>query len=326
MGKPPRRSRGGRVIVCGSLAFDEVFTVEGSLQLASDRLGPVRQSYVASKAHTSFGGCAGNIGYALAGFKRNPIVVASIGNDASSYERHLIRHSIDISSVAEHDDILTARCVVLTDASGAQLVAFHPGAAGRYAPLPEVSSSAPLAIVAPSTTDTVIEQMTRLKQLGVPILWLPAHSVADYQNGQLHRLLKCAEYVIVNEAEAQLLCSIAQVSPTELTKSLKAYIVTLGERGSTLYFKGRSHHIASVPTEAVDPTGCGDFYAAGFAHGVLDGLDLVSAAGVGSVMGALSVSHKGTQTFKFRVDDVYTRFDQVYGYPLPSATAGRQRG
>lgn len=325
MGKPALGSPGGRIVVCGSLAFDEVFTVEGILRLASDHLGPVRQSYEASKAHTSFGGCAGNIAYALAGLKRNPIVVASVGNDASSYARHLIQHSIDISSVAEHADTLTARCVVLTDLSGAQLVAFHPGAAGRYAPPPEVSSSAPLAIVAPSTTGTVIRQMARLKQLGAPILWLPAHSVADYQNGQLHSLLKYSEYVIVNETEAQLLCSVAQVSPTELTKHLKAYVVTLGERGSILYSKGRSHHIASVPTEAVDPTGCGDFYAAGFAHGVIDGLDLVSAAGVGSVMGALSASHKGTQTFKFSVDDVYVRFQQVYGYHLPSAVAGRQR-
>ncbi|WP_328349350.1 PfkB family carbohydrate kinase [Streptomyces sp. NBC_00445] len=321
-----RRICGGRVVVCGSLAFDEVFTVEGSLQLASDHLGPVRQSYVAFQAHTSFGGCAGNIGYALAGLNRNPIVVASVGNDAGSYAEHLIQHSIDISSVTEYADILTARCVVVTDLSGAQLVAFHPGAAGRYAPLPEVSSYTPLAIVAPSTTDSVIKQMIRLKQLGAPILWLPAHSVADYRDGQLHSLLRCSEYVIVNETEGQILCSMAQVSPTELAKQLKAYVVTLGERGSTLYSKGQSHHIAPVPTEAVDPTGCGDFYAAGFAHAVIAGLDLVSAAGVGSVMGALNASHKGTQTFEFRLDDVYTRFYQVYGYRLPSASVDADGG
>ncbi|WP_217177315.1 carbohydrate kinase family protein [Streptomyces sp. AC495_CC817] len=326
MGNSTRRIPGGRVVVCGSLAFDEVFTIKGTLRLASDHLGPVRQSYEASTAHTSFGGCAGNIAYALAGLKRNPIVVASLGNDASSYARHLAQHSIDISAVAEHADSLTARCVVLTDLSGAQLVTFHPGAASRYASPPEVSSSAPLAIVAPSTTETVIRQMARLKQLGPPILWLPAHSVADYRNGQLHSLLEFSEYVIVNEVEAQLLCSTTQVSPAELTKFLKAYIVTLGERGSILYSKGRSYHIASAPAEAVDPTGCGDFYAAGFAHGVIDGLDLISAAGVGSVMGALSASHRGTQTFKFSVDDVHTRFQQVYGYHLPSVTSGRRRG
>ncbi|WP_406126129.1 PfkB family carbohydrate kinase [Streptomyces sp. NBC_00989] len=300
------------------MAFDEVFTVEGSLRLTSDHLGPVRQSYVASEAHTSFGGCAGNIGYALTGLNRDSILVASVGRDASPYLEHLLQCSIDVSSIIEHTDTLTARCVVVTDLAGAQLVAFHPGAAGRYAPPPEIAAFASLAIVAPSTTDSVIKQMSRLKQLNTPILWLPAHSVADYQSGQLQNLLKCSDYVIVNEAEAELLYSAMRANPIELAECLKGYIVTLGGRGSILYFDRQSHHIAPVSARAVDPTGCGDFYAAGFAHGVIGGLDLVTAAGVGSVMGALNASHAGTQTFEVRIDEVYSRFHRAYGYHLSS--------
>ncbi|MFI7383961.1 PfkB family carbohydrate kinase [Streptomyces sp. NPDC049813] len=303
---------GARVVVCGALAFDEILQVEGTLWPTDDHPASVRRSFVAVKAHTAFGGCAGTIGYALAGLGHTPILVASIGRDAGAYTRHLRNQSVDLSAVMEHPDLLTARCVVLTDVAGAQLIAFHPGAVARHAPVPTSAAGASLAMLAPSTTTSVIRQMQSLKHQGIPVLWLPSHSVADYRNEQLRQLLGAADYVIVNETEDRTVRASLQASADEVSGLLSAYIVTLGDRGSVLRADGRVQHIAPVPATVQDPTGSGDFYAAGFAHGVLSGLDLVTAAMYGSVMGSLNAAHKGTQTFPVRPAEIAARFAAAY--------------
>jgi sugar/nucleoside kinase (ribokinase family) len=68
----------------------------------------------------------------------------------------------------------------------------------------------------------------------------------------------------------------------------------MGERGSLVSDGKETHHVPPFLVPAVDATGAGDAFAAGFLCGVLNGLDLRECARLGNAAGALCVQHVGT--------------------------------
>ncbi len=70
-------------------------------------------------------------------------------------------------------------------------------------------------------------------------------------------------------------------------------IVTQGERGCTLYVRGRPRHIAAPPVRQVDPTGAGDVFAAAFFVALFRGGDPEAAARFATCVAAISVTRKG---------------------------------
>jgi sugar/nucleoside kinase (ribokinase family) len=72
------------------------------------------------------------------------------------------------------------------------------------------------------------------------------------------------------EEEAEVVGAIDKLGVPEV-------LVTFGERGSRVYYKGRSEEVGAWPV-AVDPTGSGDAFSAAYLAGRAHGLAPVSAA------------------------------------------------
>jgi len=68
----------------------------------------------------------------------------------------------------------------------------------------------------------------------------------------------------------------------------------MGELGSYVTDGKESHFVPPFPVEAVDATGAGDAFAAGFVAGALNGFDLRECARLGNAAGALVVTRVGT--------------------------------
>ena len=68
----------------------------------------------------------------------------------------------------------------------------------------------------------------------------------------------------------------------------------MGEAGSFVSNARESHHIAPLSVPAVDATGAGDAFVAGFLAGVLRDFDLERCARLGNACGALCVTQVGT--------------------------------
>jgi sugar/nucleoside kinase (ribokinase family) len=94
----------------------------------------------------------------------------------------------------------------------------------------------------------------------------PLRLDADFDPAMLEhvQILKLAE------EEAEVLGAIDKLGVPEV-------LVTFGERGSRVYYKGRSEDVGTWPV-AVDPTGSGDAYSAAYLVGRSQGLSPVSAA------------------------------------------------
>jgi sugar/nucleoside kinase (ribokinase family) len=66
--------------------------------------------------------------------------------------------------------------------------------------------------------------------------------------------------------------------------------IKLGSRGCLLWHNGHARHLPAFPVQALDATGAGDSFLAGFLAGLLHGCDLCTAARLGNLAGALTVA------------------------------------
>lgn len=86
----------------------------------------------------------------------------------------------------------------------------------------------------------------------------------------------------------------------ELVGLLKAcvpvVVFTRAEKGCDLHVGGRFARIGVFPTRAVDPTGAGDAFAAGFLLALAEGAEEVEAARLGAAAGSIVVEGEGGAT------------------------------
>ena len=66
-------------------------------------------------------------------------------------------------------------------------------------------------------------------------------------------------------------------------KRQKTAVVKLGEEGSVAFHGTQAHRASIQKVKAIDTTGAGDYYAAGFLHGALQDLPLATCMGLGSI-------------------------------------------
>lgn len=97
------------------------------------------------------------------------------------------------------------------------------------------------------------------------------------------------DVLFANEVEAK---AFTGRSSAEAAERLGGYgvtaVVKAGEQGAYLYHAGTHHHIPAEPVKALDATGAGDMFAAGFLSGILKGLPM-QAAGHGAAAWAARV-------------------------------------
>ena len=126
-----------------------------------------------------------------------------------------------------------------------------------------------------------------------------------------------ADYVALNDYEAQLLQDRTGRSITELSKQVRALIVTLGARGSMVYVDGKSIDIPSAQAvQVVDPTGCGDAFRGGLLYGIVNGLDWPSTGRLASYMGALKIASRGAQNHVAARDEIAAQVQREFGLAL----------
>lgn len=84
-------------LICGSLAFDNIMTFEGRFadQIMPEQIHILNVSFLVPTLRRDFGGCAGNIAYALQLLGGKPLPMAMLGNDGDGYLSHMQQLRID---------------------------------------------------------------------------------------------------------------------------------------------------------------------------------------------------------------------------------------
>lgn len=106
--------------------------------------------------------------------------------------------------------------------------------------------------------------------------------------------LAAGSVLVVNEVEAgQLIDASVDEASRLLAGQGVDTIVTLGGEGAMLCRGGEVRRFAAPSVQAVDTTGAGDVFCGGLAAGLLGGLTMAEAIGLGQLLAGISVGRAG---------------------------------
>ena len=128
--------------------------------------------------------------------------------------------------------------------------------------------------------------------------------------------LALADFYLPNRAEAMKLTGAAspEAAAEALEKWLPCPVVKLDREGCLYRENGVSRRVPPVPeVRAVDATGAGDAFAAGFAYGLLRGESIETCAQYGNITGATCVQAPGCLTRYVDAEALERTRAEVYG-------------
>jgi adenosine kinase len=209
----------------------------------------------------------------------------------------------------------TAQAFITTDLDDNQITAFHPGAMDHsHANHVSGAQGASLAIIAPDGRQGMLQHARECHEAGIPFVFDPGQGLPMFNGEELLEFVRMADYVTVNDYEGQMLQERTGKTVEALSKLAKAFVVTLGARGSLVYAAGRPIEVPCVKAqEVVDPTGCGDAFRAGILYGLTAGYDWETTGRLASLLGALKIARRGGQNHSFTRDEIAQRYRDEFG-------------
>jgi len=109
-------------------------------------------------------------------------------------------------------------------------------------------------------------------------------------------VVEASHVVLPSGEEAELLTGVEGVEAAcraLLDKGPEIVALKRGAKGCTIFTKDRQLDAPAFAVEAVDPTGAGDCFDAGFVVGLLEGLPLEQVGRLANACGALGATRKG---------------------------------
>lgn len=303
-----------QTLICGSLAFDTIMVFPDKFKdhILPEKIHMLNVAFLVPEMRREFGGTAGNIAYNLRLLEDNPLIMATVGEDFGAYTAWLDSNNISSAHIKKIANSFTAQAFITTDTDDNQITAFHPGAMNEsYQNSVNDAKAITLAIIAPDGRDGMFKHAQECFDAGIPFLFDPGQGLPMFNGEELLSFIEMADFLAVNDYEAQMLQDKTGLDLDTLAAKVKAMIVTLGANGSHIYADGQRFDIPPVKAEVVvDPTGCGDAYRAGLLYGIARDWDWPTCGRLASVMGAIKIASRGGQNHqpsKGEIEQIYTQ-------------------
>ena len=288
-------------LICGSLAFDTIMGFEGQFaqQILPEQLHILNVSFLVPTLRRDFGGCAGNIAYAMRQLGGVPLPVAAVGNDGGDYLDRLKQLGISTEFVRQEQETYTAQAMIMTDRANNQITAFHPGAMSMaHRTRIEARGDIRLGIISPDGRDAMLEHAEQFHAAGIPFVFDPGQGLPMFDGKELAHLVELASWVTVNDYEGRMLCDRIGMGLDALSRRVQGLVVTLAADGCEIWQDGQRTHVPGTPAaEVVDPTGCGDAWRGALLYGLEQGWPLARCAALGNQLGALKIASRGPQNY-----------------------------
>lgn len=307
-------------LICGSLAYDTIMVFEDRFKnhILPEKIHILNVAFLVQEMRREFGGTAGNIAYNLQLLDGKPLIMATVGDDFTSYADWMKSNNLNPAYVRTITGNFTSQAFITTDLDDNQITAFHPGAMNHsHANSVNDAKNVSLAIIAPDGRDGMFQHARECFEAGIPYLFDPGQGLPMFNGEELLHFIEMADFLAVNDYEAQLLQDKTGLNLEALAKKMKALVVTLGANGSVIHADGQRIEIPCVEaTEIIDPTGCGDAYRAGLLFGIVHGWDWLMTGRLASVMGSIKIASRGGQNHQAGCREIEQRYAAAYGSPI----------
>ena len=289
-------------LVIGDATVDQMYFIDALPEVG----GEVSATYAVMEP----GGAGGTIATALARLDHDVAIATRVGTGPFSTLalKYLRTTGVDMALVQADPYQQTSSVTILITPDGQRTMI---GAAGASRDLdaralrPEhvtgrdaLVMSAYSLVSGPQRT-YALRALQLAKDAGVRIFVdMGTGAVNALQEG-LISLLEGVEVVLMNERELFTLTGESSISDAVSglrARGIDQVVVKVGEMGSIVVTPERSELVEAFAIDGVvDTTGAGDVYTAAFVASVLEGRDLLQAAWLANVAGALTTREIGAQ-------------------------------
>jgi ribokinase len=286
------------IVVVGSANID--------LMLSVPRLPRPGETVSGRDFITAPGGKGANQAVAAARQGAAVAFVGCVGDDANGAQLTdaLTASGVDIEHLHRTPGTTTGVALILSDSSGENCIALHPGANLRLdashvdSAAKSIAAARLLVCQLESPIDTVEHAISIARRHGVATLLNPAPAQALPPG-----LIRGLDFLAPNESEASMLTGIEVTDITSATSAAQALLemgvdtvlLTMGASGVLVARVDRVAHFPSERVTAVDTTGAGDTFVGAFAAAWARGESLDGAVQAALAASAISVQKRGAQ-------------------------------
>ncbi|GAB4150328.1 MAG: sugar kinase [Planctomycetaceae bacterium] len=258
----------------------------------------------------TIGGCAANVATDLARLGHSAAITGAIGTDIYGRVVHnmMSDEGVNCDWLMESPDMQTAATMIVNigneDRRFLHVLGANMAFTGREITPDMLAQTRILSLggyglCEPLTVENVKALFEQARELNVmTLLDVVLGKPIDFQK-QVAPLLPLTDFFLPNRDEARLLSGLDD--PFEQADFFRraganAVIVTCGEQGAVLRSTEMNVRCPVYPVNAVDNTGGGDAFVAGFIHGLLQNADWTTCLQMGSALGAMCVQSAGATT------------------------------
>jgi len=310
------------LLIAGSIATDHLMGFSGHFKdsLVVEQLDKISLSFLVDDLEIRRGGVGANITFGLGQLGLRPVLVGAAGDDFGDYRSWLERHGVDCTHVRISETAHTARFVCTTDPSGAQIASFYPGAMSEarlveLAPIVAAVGAPDLVLVGADDPDGMVRHTHECRQRGYAFIADPSQQLAFSDGAVIRDLVDGAAVLFSNEYESHMIEQKTGWDADEVLSRVGYQVTTLGADGVRVRRTGEPDLLvpAAAGVLAVEPTGVGDAFRAGFLAALSWDLPLERACQVGCVLAAYVVETVGTQEYTFTAAAFLDRVGASYG-------------
>jgi sugar/nucleoside kinase (ribokinase family) len=294
----------GKIVVLGIVCADVIARPVNGI--------PGRGSLVAiDRLELHAGGCAANVSIDLARLGVGCSLLGKVGHDGfGDFVLHTLeQEGVDTGGVRRADGAQTSATVVLVGSDGEHSFLHCLGANATFVAEDvdmELVRSADILVVAGSLLmpnldgEPTAEVLRAAREAGAVTLLDTAWDASGRWMKSIEPCLPFCDYFLPSEAEAARLSGVTE--PEAMAESFVAHgaqnvIIKRGDKGCLLRTTdGVVEYVAAPAISAVDTTGAGDAFVAGFTVGIVHGWDASRCAHLAVTVGAMCVTATGASS------------------------------
>ena len=263
------------------------------------------------------GGCAANVAIDLARQEIRAAVAGCVGRDAAAETplAALRAHGVDCTGIVQSDCLPTSKTVVLLVA-GEDRRYIHAFGANAEFSVGQIRREwldglsvfylGGLFVMPGIKADELVDLLAFCRSSGIVTVVTVVTPKPFNQHRDFARLLPMIDYFLPNDDEARVFTG--KWDPVDQAAALVAAgartpIVSCGAGGAVAARGLQRWRCGAYDMPIVDPSGCGDAFAAGVITGIVHGWDMARTLVYASALGASAVRAVGTTDGVFRAGE-----------------------